>query len=147
MSEYEKVKRLSLIKKRISEIEIEVNDITDKGTTVGGIGLGGLFLWGMIFFIIGLFTYGNLDGGIKLGIFAIVSLVMSVLYILPILGLILFIIGQVGEWGVILANILDISPKLATGVAWYFPAIVSLTIGIGISLFVILGILALIFGD
>lgn len=109
---------------------------------VGGV-LSGSLGWGLFFFVIGLFVYADLWQGFMLGIFAFVMYYVSWLYVIPIVGPILFIINLfVWDMGGFLASVLELPSSLAGAVAYWLPAIACFIFGIIFSAIIILGIVA-----
>jgi len=135
--------------KRVKRIErlAQINNGDNRKTviSVGGFfGLSGA----IIFFIIGLFVYGDFFKGVMLGVFYFVSEIISILYMIPFLGIILWILGIfVWGWGVSLANILGLEINWAVQWAWWLPSIVCSVIGIVLTIVIVLFIIATILGE
>lgn len=128
MLEIKRIRRID----RIAQINTEENrTIILKG---GLFGLSGAIL----FFIIGLFVYGDFTKAVMLGVFAFVSDIISLLYLIPVLGIILWILGNfVWGWGVQLTNALNLEMSWAVGVAWWLPSITFFIIGIILTIIIL----------
>ena len=126
--------------KRVRKTEKLTEGLSDKNirkTTTTSI-LSFAISWAVGNFIVGLFLYEDFTKGLMLGVFAFVSGVLALSFLIPILGIILWIFGNFfWEWGIKLISILDIEVNWAVNVAWWLPSISFFVIGILMTLFII----------
>ncbi len=96
--------------------------------------------WGVIFFVIGLFVYGNFDSALMLGIFGFPSAFISLLFLIPFAGIILWISATFfWDWKGVTARALGLNPSDTVVLwCWYVPTIIYLVIGIIFSIFLII---------
>lgn len=135
--------------KRVKRMErlAQINNGDNRGIAIKGGSLFGIS-GAIIFFVIGIFVYGDFFKGVMLGVFSFVSNIVSVLYMIPFLGIILWIIGVfVWGWGITLANILNIEINWAVQWAWWMPSIAFFVIGIVLTLAVIIVVASKIIGE
>lgn len=113
------------------------------GKTIS-ISIPGSIAWGIIFFIVGLIKYGDIVQALMLGLFAWISTIVALLFLIPVVGIILFIGSFSWGWGESIANALGLVVDNATSTAWLVPTIFTLVIGSILSLIVVVVVVIII---
>lgn len=116
-------------------------------TSKGRVGILGILtfpvIWGLVFFIIGLFYYREFDAAVMIGVCAFVYALLSLAFIIPFaIGIVLwFLASFTFDWIGTIASVMDLKVSTIVAWAWYVPSIIYFVVGIVFTVFILLKLL------